>query len=158
FWTSLSENLLAHRGFTHSFLFVILVSPLLAWLAVKLHKPHDISYLKWVKFFGVQALIHLVLDGMNVYGVGWFEPFSHERISYNWIYVADPFFSIWLGIAFVALLILRSRSPRRAWWIRFGVGMSAIYLLYCGLNKFKIDREVRQIFASQQIDHKGYFT
>lgn len=158
FWTSISENLLAHRGFTHSILFVLLISPLLAWLAVRLHKPHDLSYTKWLQFFGVQALIHLLLDGMNVYGVGWFEPFSHHRVSYNWIFVADPFYSVWLGIAFLMLLILRRNHPSRAWWIRFGVGMSSIYLLYCGLNKLKVDRDVRQIMAMQQVDYSKYFT
>ncbi len=158
FWTSTSENLLAHRGFTHSILFVLLISPLLAWLAERLHRPHDITYKKWLQFFGVQALIHLLLDGMNVYGVGWFEPFSHARVSYNWIFVADPFYSVWLGIAFVVLLILRKNHPKRKWWIMFGVGLSSIYLLYCGLNKLKIDREVRQIFAGQHISYTNYFT
>jgi inner membrane protein len=95
---------------------------------------------------------------MNVYGVGWFEPFSHLRISYNWIFVADPFYSVWLAISFVALLILRDGHARREWWVRFGVGMSCIYLLYCGLNKMKIDRQVKDIFHEKQITYKRYFS
>jgi inner membrane protein len=113
---------------------------------------------KWIIFFATGAFIHLLLDGMNVYGVGWFEPFSHYRVSYNWIFVADPFYSIWLGIAFVALLVLRKYHPKRSWWIRFGIGMSTVYLLYCGLNKMKIDRDVRKIFQSQGISYNHYFT
>ena len=158
FWTNTSENLLAHRGFTHSILFVVLVSPVLALLAERWHRPHDISLRKWILFFGIQALIHLLLDGMNVYGVGWFEPFSHYRVSYNWIFVADPFYSVWLGIAFVVLLCLRKNHPKRSWWVMFGVGMSCIYLLYCGLNKSKIDRQVRAAFKEQHINYTGYFT
>jgi inner membrane protein len=157
-WTNISENLLAHRGFTHSFLFVAMVSPVLALIAERLHRPHNISFLKWTLFFGIQALIHLFLDGMNVYGAGWFEPFSHYRVSYNWIFVADPFYSIWLAIAFIMLLILKKNHPKRAWWVRFGVGMSCIYLLYCGLNKMKIDRNVRRVFHQQNISYKSYFT
>ncbi len=158
FWSSESENLLAHRGFTHSILFVLLISPLLGMLAERWRRPHDISLKKWILFFAIQAFIHLLLDGLNVYGVGWFEPFSHARISYNWIFVADPLFSIWLGIAFTALLILRSKHPKRKWWTRFGVGMSAIYLLYCGLNKMKIENDVKNIFQKQQIAYDKYFT
>jgi inner membrane protein len=158
FWTTTSENLLAHRGFTHSILFVLLITPLLALLAERWHRPHDISLRKWIIFFGVQAFIHLLIDGMNVYGVGWFEPFSHHRVSYNWIFVADPFYSVWLGIAFVALLLLRKNHPKRSWWIRFGVGMSTIYLLYCGLNKIKIDHDVKDVFKKQQISYNNYFT
>lgn len=112
-WTTTSENLLAHRGFTHSILFTLLITPLLALLAERWHRPHDISLKKWMLFFGVQAFIHLLLDGMNMYGVGWFEPFSHHRVSYNWIYVADPFYSAWLGIAFVVLLILKRNHPQK---------------------------------------------
>jgi len=158
FWTSTSENLLAHRGFTHSILFTLLVTPLLALVAERWHRPHDISLKKWVIFFGVQALIHLLIDGMNVYGVGLFEPFSHYRISYNWIFVADPFYSVWLGIAFVVLLVLRKNHPKRMWWVDFGVGMSTIYLLYCGLNKIKIDHDVRDVFKKQNITYNSYFT
>jgi inner membrane protein len=109
-------------------------------------------------FFGLQAFIHLLIDGMNVYGVGWFEPFSHHRVSFNWIFVTDPFYSLWPGIAFVVLLILRKDHPRRGWWRRFGIGLSSIYLLYCGLNKIKIDSDVREVFRKQQISYNSYFT
>ena len=158
FWNSTSENLLAHRGFTHSILFAVMITPLLALLAERWHRPHNISLRKWILFFGAQAFIHLLIDGMNVYGVGWFEPFSHYRVSYNWIFVADPFYSIWLGIAFVVLLVLKPNHPRRGWWRRFGVGMSTIYLLYCGLNKIKIDSDVRDVFKKQHIVYNSYFT
>ncbi|MBI5372073.1 MAG: metal-dependent hydrolase [Sphingobacteriales bacterium] len=157
-WSSTAENLLAHRGFTHSFLFALLITPLLALAAERWHRPHNIPLKKWILFFGAQVLIHLLLDGMNVYGAGWFEPFSHHRVSYNWIFVADPFFSVWLGIAFAALLILGRRDRRRHWWNRFGLIMSTVYLLYCGLNKIKIDQEVNRIFEQQQIRPTGYFT
>ena len=158
FWTSTSENLLAHRGFTHSILFTLLITPLLALVAERWHRPHDISLRKWMLFFGVQAFIHLLLDGMNVYGVGWFEPFSHYRVSYNWIFVADPFYSVWLGIAFIVLLILKRTHPKRSWWVKLGVGMSSIYLLYCGLNKIKIDSDVREVLKKQNITYNSYFT
>lgn len=157
-WTSTAENLLAHRGFTHSILFALIMAPLLALAAERWHRPHNISLKKWILFFGVQIFIHLFIDGMNVYGVGWFEPFSHHRVSYNWIYVADPFYSVWLGISFVVLLVLRRNHPKRKWWAEFGVGMSTIYLLYCGLNKIKIDNDVKDVFKKQQISYNKYFT
>lgn len=158
FWSSPSENLLAHRGFTHSFLFLFLITPLLAMLAEKWHRPHDISLKKWILFFGIQGLIHLLIDGMNVYGVGWFEPFSHVRVSYNWIFVADPFFSIWPGLAFLLLLILRKGKPVRRRLAWYGIALSGIYLAYCGFNKYKIDRDVREILNRQGISYQRYFT
>lgn len=157
-WLNPSDGLLGHRGFTHSILFVLLASPLLGMLAERWRRPHDISVRKWILFFAVQGIIHLLIDGMNVYGVGWFEPFSHHRVSYNWIYVADPFYSVWLVIAFLVLIFMKQNHPSRGWWRRFGVGISTAYLLYCGLNKLRIDQDTRTIFHDQQISYQQYFT
>lgn len=158
FWTSTSENLLAHRGFTHSFLFALIITPLLALSAEKWHRPHNIPFRKWILFFGIQVLVHLLIDGMNVYGAGWFEPFSHHRVSYNWIYVADPFFSIWPGVSLLVLLLASRRYRLRLFWARSALAAAGVYLLYCGLNKIKIDSEVRELMARQEIPYTRYFT
>ena len=158
FWLNTSENLLAHRGFTHSILFALLVVPLFAMTADKIHRPHNISFRKWMLFFAVEVFLHLFLDGFNNYGVGWLEPFSHTRFSFNVIYVADPFFSVWAGVAFVALIILNRHSSKRKFWWKFGVFLPFIYLGYCTLNKLLIDKEAKEIFATQHIPHERYFT
>jgi inner membrane protein len=158
FWTSTSENLLAHRGFTHSFLFILLISPVLGLVAERWHRPHNISLWKWSLFFGVNALIHVLIDGMNSYGVGWFEPFSHARISYNWIFVADPFFTIWIFIGFVMLLILKKKDGRRMFWVKFGLILSSLYLLYCMSNKWQTDRAIRRSLAAANIHYTKYFS
>jgi inner membrane protein len=131
FWLDTPDNLLAHRGFTHSLLFGAVIAPVMAFLAERWHRPHNISFKKWLAFFGAVIFGHLFLDAFNNYGVGWFEPFSHYRISFNSIYVADPFFSIWPGISLVALLLLKRRSPKRASWWKFGLIMSGLYLCFC---------------------------
>lgn len=157
-WSGPADNLLAHRGFTHSFVFLLLIVPLLSLLAERWHRPRDIGLRSWMIFFALQGLVHLGIDSLNVYGVGWWEPFTHARISFNWIFVADPFLSLWPGIAFAALLVLRNHDRRRAAWLRFGLGMALVYVLYCGLNKMKIDREVRGLLARQEIRYDRYFT
>ncbi len=158
FWTDTASNLLAHRGFTHSFLFCAIITPLLALLAEKWHRPHDIRFQKWILFFGGVIFIHIFLDAFNNYGVGWFEPFSHRRISFNAIYVADPFFSVWPGIACVVLIILKRWTPGRKKWWRLGLGLSALYLLYCLVNKSIINKDVKDILQKQQISYTRYFT
>ena len=108
-WMDTSSGLLAHRGFTHSFLFCALITPLFALLAEYFHRPHNIRLGKWILFFGGVIFVHILIDAFNNYGVGWWEPFSHQRISFNAIYVADPFFSLWPAIACVALIYLKTR-------------------------------------------------
>lgn len=158
FWTDTASNLLAHRGFTHSFLFCAIITPLLALLAEKWHRPHDVRLQKWILFFGGVIFIHVFLDAFNNYGVGWFEPFSHRRISFNAVYVADPFFSVWPGIACVVLVYLKRWRPGRKKWWQLGLGLSALYLLYCLVNKSIINKDVKDILQKQQISYTRYFT
>jgi len=158
FWMDTSSNLLAHRGFTHSFLFCAIITPLFALLAEHLHRPHNISLGKWILFFGGTIFTHIFIDAFNNYGVGWFEPFSHQRISFNAIYVADPFFSIWPGIACVALIYLKRRTRQRKKWWRMGLGLSVLYLMYCLANKAMINSDVKDILQKQQISYTRYFT
>jgi len=158
FWMDTSSELLAHRGFTHSLLFCALITPFFALLAERWHRPHNIRLGKWMIFFGAVISIHIFLDGFNNYGVGWFEPFSNKRISFNAIYVADPFFSIWPALACVALIYLKRRSPHRKKWWGMGLLLSSLYLVYCLINKSKIDRDTREILSKQEIKYTRYFT
>ncbi len=158
FWLNPAANLLAHRGFTHSLLFALLISIFLALIAERWHRLQNISLKKWMQFFTMQMLIHIFIDAFNNYGVGWFEPFSHYRISFNTIFVADPFFSIWLGIAFIVLAILNRRNPKRKFWWRFGIILSSLYLCYCIFNKVTIDREVNSIARKQHASYSDLLT
>lgn len=158
FWMDTSSNLLAHRGFTHSILFCAIITPFFALLAERWHRPHNIRLQQWVLFFGSVIFIHIFIDAFNNYGVGWFEPFSNRRISFNAIYVADPFLSIWPALACVALIYQRRWLPNRKKWWGLGLGLSALYLLYCLVNKSKMDTDVKDILQKQQISYTRYFT
>ncbi len=157
-WMNTSSGLLAHRGFTHSFLFCSILTPLLALMAERLHRPHNIRFKKWLLFFGGVIFIHIFIDAFNNYGVGWLEPFSHKRISFNAIYVADPFFSIWPIIAGIALLYMNRYLPKRKIWWRTGLVVSLLYLMYCLFNKALIDRDVKIILQKQHISYTRYFS
>ncbi len=158
FWMNTSSNLLAHRGFTHSFLFVLIIAVLFSLLAERWHRPHNITLQKWFLFFGGVIFFHVFIDAFNNYGVGWFEPFTHKRISFNAIYVADPFFSIWPGIAVIMLIISKhGHSQRKKWWT-MGLGLSSLYLLYCIFNKIMINSDVKHILKKQDIQYSRYFT
>lgn len=158
FWMDTSSNLLAHRGFTHSFLFCIVVTPLFALLAEYFHRPHNISLKNWILFFGSVIFIHIFLDAFNNYGVAWFEPFSHKRISFNTIYVVDPLFSIWSGLACVAFIYFRKNTIYRKKIWKLGLGITGIYLLICIGIKTKINGDVKTILQKQHISYTRYFT
>jgi len=157
-WMDPSANLLAHRGFTHSILCCFLMAPMMAFAAERLHRPHNISLKQWMLFFGGVIVTHIFIDAFNNYGVGWFEPFSHLRVSFNAIYVADPFFSLWSGLACLLLLLSHHTNRVRRIYRGFGLGLSGLYLAYCLVNKAFIDKDVRQALERQHISYSRYFT
>jgi inner membrane protein len=176
-WMDTSQDVWVHRGITHSLFFVLCVAPLLALAARRAFrggreagvrkvaidgrgdaKVGQVSFKEWCLFFGFQLLIHIVLDAFNAYGTGWFEPFSHYRVSFHVLFVADPFYSLWLGIAFLGLVLLKKNAPARKYWVRSGLILSSLYLGYCVTNKFMVDAQVRKELLRQQIAYTRYFT
>jgi inner membrane protein len=153
-WLDTASHLLAHRGFTHSILFALILSPLMAFVAERWHRPHNISYTRWLSFFAAAILMHIFFDAFNNYGVGWFEPFTHTRISFNSIYVADPFFSIAPGVAFVMLLLLKKKSKMRRFWWRTGLVVSVLYLGYATINKYYVEVKAQEFFGAKHISYK----
>jgi inner membrane protein len=127
-------------------------------MAERWHRPHNISFRKWLQFFAGVIFVHVFIDAFNNYGVGWFEPFSHQRISFNAIYVADPFFSIWPFLALIILITTKHGWRQRKKWWTMGLGFSAIYLLYCLFNKTMINNDVKDIMKKQNIHYERYFT
>jgi inner membrane protein len=157
-WLDTTSNLLAHRGFTHSFLFMALITPLMAFLAERWHRPHNIRFGRWLLFFGAVIFAHIFIDAFNNYGVGWLEPFSHRRISFNVVYVADPFFSIGPLIGCAMLLYKKRWLPQRKKWWRLGLVLPLLYLGYCLINKAQMDRAVKKSLQGQQISYTRYFS
>jgi inner membrane protein len=158
FWMDTSSNLLAHRGLTHSFLFCFFFSVSLALIAERWHRPHNIRLGRWLLFFSAVIFVHIFLDAFNNYGVGWLEPFSNKRISFHTIYVADPFFSVWPGIACIMLFYTKRYLPQRKKWWRTGLIVPALYLIYCLVNKATINADVKDILQKQNIQYTRYFT
>jgi inner membrane protein len=134
------------------------MTPVLSFLAARLLPRSGLSRRQWHLFFGVELFTHIFIDAFNTYGTGWFEPFSHYRISFHLIFVADPFYSIWLGIAFIALLLLRAKHPARKKWAWAGILLSSVYLCYCLANKMRVDVQARQDLEAQQHPYTRYFS
>ena len=157
-WLNNTENLLGHRGFTHSILFALIMIPIMAVVADKLEKKKGLPLRTWFVLFTVEVFTHLFLDGFNNYGVGWLEPFDHRRYSLHILYVADPFFSICPAIAFIVLLTMKSRSPKRRFWSGFGIVIPFMYLMYAFANKFSVESNIKKDLTAQNLPGKLLFT
>ena len=109
----------------------------------------------WLTFIGIEILLHLLLDSCNAYGVGWFEPFSDKRFSFNILFVADPFYSVTLLIAMLALIYTTTSSNTRKYWVLFGLITSTAYFMHALVNKIRVESIIATELAqagSQHID------
>lgn len=159
FFNTPVDDLLAHRGITHSFLFGILATVGLAYLMKRLIRGDDNFTVKhWMIFLGTEILMHLTLDSLNSYGTGLFEPFTDQRISFNVIFVADPFFTIWPLIAMITLISMKRSNPKRLKLAVLTLLISVSYMSVCLLNKAVINSRAEKTFAQHGFTLKKYFT
>jgi inner membrane protein len=93
-----------------------------------------------------------------VYGTGWFEPFSHYRVSFNTLFIVDPVFAIGFIIASIALLILKTKNHYRKFWLRISFAIGSVYLLSCFLIKIHVNAMAESAMKKQHISDKNYFS
>lgn len=158
FFLQPTDNLLAHRGFTHSFLFGTIVTVVFSFLINHWETVKGLSLRRWMMFIGLEVFTHLLLDACNSYGTGWFEPFSHQRISFNMIFVADPLFSVWFGIAVIALMVSNRNHAHRMKWVIFSLVSGSLYLCLCFINKTSVNDSFEKTLQSKNISYTRYFT
>ncbi|MBI2268968.1 MAG: metal-dependent hydrolase [Bacteroidetes bacterium] len=156
-WMQPVEGLLAHRGFTHSILFVLLFSPALAFVFKKIFAHAMVSYKRWLFLFLSGLGLHIFIDAFTVYGTGWLEPFSHTRISFNSLFIIDPLFTLPLLLG-TALLPFQKNSIKRAKWVKISLVISGIYFTAAALNKLHINKVVEKNISIQQLPHDDYMT
>ena len=144
-----AENVVAHRGLTHSILFGIAATFFLTWFVKNVIHKTVLPYRSVFLLFAVNIFVHLFIDTFNAYGVGLLMPFSDHRFTFNILFVADPLFSIAPFISFLFLIFLNKSHKRRVMWIRTGIVISAIYLCVAITNKLIVNNAVQKNLLAQ---------
>lgn len=157
-WTRPAGSLLTHRGITHSLLAAVIFSLLLAWFFTKKSKHKDVSFNEWLVLFGVNIFVHLLIDAFTSYGTGWFEPFSHFRVSFNSMFILDPFFLIPVLICALLLLILNKNSIKRKKIALAGICIGSIYASATLINKIYVNAVAKDNLLTQNIQYSDYMT
>ena len=158
FFLSPAHDLVAHRGLTHSFFFIGIISLLFAWGAKRWKGLPAMSFQHWFFFIFLEMGVHLFIDAFNAYGTAWFEPFLQYRVSFHTLFVADPLFSITLGVGATMLLVARLSNPLRGTVAWISIGISTLYLVYAVNNKLTINTVVEKTIATQSIPYTKYFS
>lgn len=116
-----------HRGFSHSLLFSILLSPILAWVALKIHKKRDTTRKEWTWLFFLALVTHPLLDAHTTWGTQFFWPFD-LRLAYKNIFVVDPLYTVPFLICLLIALFLKPGSSARRKFNNAGLIISTTYM------------------------------
>ncbi len=152
------DGLLAHRGFTHSILFSWMLIPVLTLFFFKMYQKRETTHKDWLKFFFITSFSHLFLDCLTSYGTGLLEPFSHDRISINTIFVIDPFYTLPILISTLALLILKRDARARKAFVIGGLTISTMYLVFTFIIKKQVDKTMVNSMKAQHHNYTSMMT
>ncbi len=117
-----------HRGFSHSIIFCLLMSPILGWIASKLHKKEKLSWKPWAKLMFWSLFTHPLLDAHTNWGTQLLWPFDY-RFAYNNIFVADPLYTVPFLICVIIAMFYKRNNPKRHKINRAGIIISSSYML-----------------------------
>lgn len=157
-WLAPADNVLAHRGFTHSIAFMLIMTLVFYLAALRWDKLQLVDRKTWFIFFLTQLGLHLLVDAFNAYGVGWLIPLDDIRISFHTIFVVDPFYSFILLAAFLLLTLYSSKNRNRLRIASIAMIMSSLYLGYALTNKFMVASQAKAILSEKQIRYQRFFT
>jgi inner membrane protein len=132
-----------HRGFSHSLVALPLFALAGALLGRFLGGPR---WFKPLLILGVAVLLsHLLLDLATSYGTQLFSPFSRRRLSLDWIFIIDPYFTALLVVGAIGSLAFPFWGPR----VGAGVlAMAAFYLLVCASYHHQALNLARRVFQA----------
>ncbi|WP_299124144.1 metal-dependent hydrolase [uncultured Tenacibaculum sp.] len=151
-----------HRGFMHSILFAIFGSFLFGWITFKLYdkgKREGTTTLKnWIWLYFLSIFTHPLLDSFTPYGTQLFLPFSDYRVAFNNISVVDPLYTLpFLLCLIVAMFYNRTRTRRRV-WVKAGIYISSVYMLFTIGNKIYMDSVFKKSFDKADISYSRFST
>lgn len=135
-----------HRGFSHSILFFLLLSPTLGWILSKIEFKRRVNFKQATTFWFLGLLTHSLLDSFTTWGTQLFYPFD-IRLSLHSIFVIDPLYT--LPFLFCLLMVMRypKYNPKRQMWNNAGLIISSTYLLITVITQQVISTKFEKSFT-----------
>lgn len=140
------RNMTYHRAESHSLLYLSLLAPLLALLAVRLHGK-EAGYHRWLLALWLALFTHPLLDWMTVYGTQLGLPFTDTPFGLGSIFIIDPFYTLPLVVG--VILALSRRDLR---WNAGGLLLSCTYLAWSALAQARVEQLAHRSLARQGIE------
>ncbi len=146
-----------HRGFSHSIVFCLLVSPILGILVNKLEKKYKLGWKPWAKLFFWALFTHPILDAFTTWGTQLFWPFD-IRLAFNSIFVIDPLYTLPFLICCCIVLFLKKDTKQRRTINKIGLVYSSSYLLLSIVLKYFSFQHIKTEIEKQGISYQAIST
>ncbi len=133
-------NMVRHRGESHSFFYLTLLSPLLAWLVSRIH-GEAANFKWWWLALWLVLITHPLLDAMTIYGTQLLMPFSNHPFGVGSLFIIDPAYTVPLIVGVVAALRLKNLRGLR--WNAAALVLSTLYLGWSVVAQQHVERIAR---------------
>ncbi|MER2999427.1 metal-dependent hydrolase [Pontibacter populi] len=147
-----------HRSVTHSFLFAIVMSPLLGWLLNRLYKKDNLGFAPWTLLFFLGFTTHALLDACTTWGTQLFWPFSNYGVAFYNIFVIDPLYTLPFLICVVAAAFYNRKNPKRRILNYTGLALSTAYLLFSFGAKAAANNVFEKNLKAHDINYSSYIS
>lgn len=144
-----------HRGFFHSILFFIGMTPVLTFIARKIHSGFThVQKWEWLLLFFLALFTHGLLDCFTTWGTQLFWPFEY-RVAFQSVFVIDPIYTIPLLGGVVASAITKRKANWPFNFNRLGLLISSAYLVFTLANKQYVNHQFRASLNEKEIAYKN---
>ncbi len=154
-FTDTVSGLAIHRGFSHSILFSLILSPILGSLVSKLEKHK--SRKDWTLFFFLGLVTHPILDAFTTWGTQLFWPFEH-RLAFKNIFVIDPLYTLPFLFFLVLTMAQKKETKKRRTYNNWGLILSSSYLVLTLFLKLISFQTFKQHLKKQKINYTSIQT
>ncbi len=147
-----------HRGFSHSLLVYLLLSPIITWLILKLHTGTRQYAKQWFWLVLLSLSTHAILDSFTVYGTQLMWPLTEYPFGVSNLFIVDPLYTLplLLGLAFSLFPRVKMMTARRM--NLYGLVLSSIYICWSLIAKVVIDQKVEVALQNRNIQTDLYIS
>jgi inner membrane protein len=147
-----------HRGASHSLFVLAVLTPVMAWIAMRLHAHTHYYRRRWYALVYAAFTTHVLLDCFTVYGTQIFWPLSVPPVMWSTVFIIDPAYTIPLAIGVLTAALMK-RHPLRGHHINtICLALSTLYLVWSVGAKLYVSDVVRDNLNNQHINHRNYLT
>ena len=143
-----------HRGFSHSIIFYLLLSFLLAFVIFKIEKIRNVSYKESYIASFLILITHSLLDVFTTWGTQIFWPF-YDKLAFKSIFVIDPLYTIPFIICLIISMRFSKQNKKRFYWNYLGIGISTLYLCITLILKFNVYLKVSNDLKLNNIEYSS---